>query len=209
MGQGELVTLEAMLSVMRSDELDARATRAQRHLGGKVAVGGFESILIGTVSISRECARLCMSLLSGERQSEVTEFPNANSEFAFWNFVADFRICLFYCVLRNLSILSTGYARRDSLTTPHIVVYTVICVSIGRSVHKLVGGFTRWPSYSASARPGRPPRPLEADGLRGIHSGAAAPAGRGGAREEAGARRAGIGEARRAASARASQGSSS
>ena len=47
MGQGELVTLEAMLSEMRSDELDARATRAQRHLGGKVAVAGFESILIG------------------------------------------------------------------------------------------------------------------------------------------------------------------
>ena len=88
-----------------------------------------------------------MSLLSGERQSEVTEIPNANSEFAFWNFVADLRICLIYCVLRNLSILSTGYASRDSLTTPHIVVYTVICASIGRSI-RFEGGRNRYLSFA-------------------------------------------------------------
>ena len=59
----------------------------------------------GCGAISRdECAQLCTSLLRGERQSKVTEIPNANSEFAFrfWNFVSDFRSCVICHVLRIL-----------------------------------------------------------------------------------------------------------
>ena len=50
-------------------------------------------------------------------------------------------------MLRSLSILSTGYASRDSLTTPHIVVYTVICASIGRSI-RFEGGRKRYLSFA-------------------------------------------------------------